>query len=461
MNRILVIAVAAAAMLSIFIANGTAAAVELCTPAPKTPSSFCVDPSLTLGSETAADPLTVDLAAADTSTNFSSDTGQWVQSLSLDLLSAGAAPALVTPSSSMPDGLLISNSPSCSPPAYEDCMAGHGVIAANISGSGFFDGYHEGRFGIVRIASVADAGPGNLARYRALAFYSIPVPPFPTVTGELSAEIDVSEAPGGAGALVIPTRYPLSQGPIGVDATIKSFVLHLDGQSSTLVGGTPAGRSYRIFGVPARCGAGLAKATFTSGDARAISTQQDVSVTGCPTAAAGYSTSKRTANLNGAGSATPVAGRSISRWAWALDDGPTTTTETPAVSHTFGDSRNHTVALTVTDSAGAVSEPISLVVPGSGVTIRTKAKKRSIRISGLLTLGPTGAGGSGPVTVELLRRKPHRKRFVKVRSRSTMARSSGSYSLSFARPKGGRCQAVASFGDSSHLGSSATRSFKC
>jgi PKD domain len=260
---------------------------------------------------------------------------------------------------------------------------------------------------------------------------------------------------------VIPTRYPVSQPPASADTTIKSFALHLDGQSNMLEGGIPADRTYRIFGVPARCGANVARATFTSGDARTLSTQQDLSVTGCPNAGAGYSTSGRTARLNGSQSSTPLAGRSIAHWAWTFDDGSRTVTDAPTVSHAFRDSRDHTVGLTVTDSAGAVSEPISLVVPGSAVTVRAKAKKRSIRVSGLLTLGPTGAGAPGPVSVDLLRRKPHRKRFAKVGSKSTRARSSGAYSLSFARPKGGLCRVIASFGDSSHLESSAKRSFKC
>jgi hypothetical protein len=461
MNRVLVIAVATAAIPSILVAGGTAAATELCTPAPKVSSSFCVDPSLTLSSQTAADPLTVDLAGADTSTNFSSDTNEWVQSISLDLLAAGSSPPLITPSSSMPDGLLISNSPSCGSPPYTECAAGHGVIAANLSGTVLADGYHEGSFGIRRIVNVADAGAGNLARYRADIEYSFTIPPAPTFTGSFSAQIDVPESAAGA-SIVVPTRYPVSQPPVSADATIKSFALHLDGQSNTLEGGAPAAdRVYRIFGVSARCGAGLVRATFTSGDSRTLSTQQNLSVTGCPSAGAAYSISGRKVRLNGGQSSTPVAARSIAHWAWTFDDGSRTTTDAPTVSHSFGNSRDHTVGLTVTDSAGAVSEPISLVVPGSAVTVRAKAKQRSIRVSGRLTLGPTGAGGPGPVSVDLRRRKPHRKRFVKVGSKSTRARGSGAYSLSFARPKGGRCQVIASFGDSSHLGSSATRNFKC
>ena len=384
-----------------------------------------------------------------------------MQSLSLDLPSAGSTAALITASSSMPDGLLISNSPSCGSPPYTECAAGHGIVGANLSGTIVADGYHEGSFGIRRIVNVADAGAGNLARYRVDIEYSIAIPPAPTFTGSFSANIDVPESSGAGGSIVVPTRYPVSQPPVSADTTIKSFALHLDGQSSTLVGGTPADRAYRIFGVPAHCGANRARATFTSGDSRTLSTQQNLSVTGCPSAGAGYSTSGRTARLNGGQSSTPVAGRSIAQWAWTFDDGSKAVTATPTVSHSFGNSRDHTVGLTVTDSAGAVSEPISLVVPGSAVTVRAKAKKRSIRVSGLLTLGPTGAGAPGSVSVDLLRRKPHRKRFAKVGSKSTRARSSGAYSLSFARPKGGLCRVIASFGDSSHLGSNATRGFKC
>jgi hypothetical protein len=275
---------AAAALVIAAVTSATASATEICSDSPKVATSFCVDPSLALSSTIPGDPLRIDLTGADTSTNFSTDTNEWVNSAAVNLQSGGGSPVDITPSANMPNGLLIANSPACSGD-YSNCSAGHGVFAGILSGTMVgADGYYEGTFGINKITNVSPADSGDLATYRVFVSYTVPSVPFiGTINGQFNFDAHVAQGSGAPGPISVSTRYGLTYLTASIDATLKSFALHLDGESSTLDGGGSAGQTDRIFGVPS-CGAWSARATFTSGNARALSLDQSLTLPACPIA---------------------------------------------------------------------------------------------------------------------------------------------------------------------------------
>ncbi len=456
-------AVAACVALALPIVAG-ATLTESCSDNPKVATSFCVTSDLTASSATAAAPFGIDLSASDTSTNFSSDTSEWMNQATLHLATVGTSAPLITPSASMPDGLRIAGGLPCSAPAYTDCSAGHGVIAGNISGTfGFFDGYHEGTFGVASVVNVADAGAGNLAHYVININYCIPGLGLPClIQSSVAADAVIADGPGASG-LTFPTRTMITQ-PIGGcgcsatgDVTVKSITLHSDAQSSVLVNGDPAGGTFAPLRLPANCGAATADATFLAGDnARTVSASRTFAVGGCPTASFSKTVSGSTAHLNGGGSSTPVGGRSIAKWEWDFGDGAKQITTSPTVTHTYSASTNRTIALVAVDSAGARSTPVSQSILGTRTTLSIRKTRHRIKTRG--TVGPSHSGTA--VLVELLRRR-HRH-FARLREKRAAVSESGAYATSFRRPSGGRCRAVVTYpGDPTHFGSTATRTFRC
>src|SRR4051812_18951900 len=85
--------------------RASAAAVEVCNPTQKDSESFCVTYNADTSTKIASKPFGVDLSIADSSTNFSSDKNQWIDTVKLDFLKTSGKPATITPTDSMPDHL--------------------------------------------------------------------------------------------------------------------------------------------------------------------------------------------------------------------------------------------------------------------------------------------------------------------------------------------------------------------
>ena len=473
---VLLLAGAVVGLLLLVTAPGAGASVENCSPTPKTAGSFCVDYGLELSNSIAASPVAIDLSAADTSTNFSSDFGTWVDHLDIAFSGTDISPPIITPSASMPDGLLIAGGPPCTAPAFTDCSAGYGVFAVHVTQSPCgpcVSNYQQGTFGITKVVNIADAGPGNRAKYRVDIEACSPLQPFLTASCAVheifSEDLPVPDYPDAAGSgtgnFQVPTSYPVSGDPCNPGcpyqgtATLQSLTLHLEATSSTLEDGSPAGQSYPIVRVPDHCGSGTASADAVSADARSVSFGDAISVSGCPTAGLSAAPAGFAAHLDGGGSTTPLApSRSIAEWRWDFGDGQSQITSGPTLDHTFKTPGDHTVGLTVVDSAGAFSPRVNNTVHGSSITAKVKKKRKShkIKIKGQVTPAQPGE----KVALELQRKKG--RSFKKVGSSSPAQKPSGAFKASFHRPRHGRCRLVATFaGDAQVLGSTTTHDFGC
>jgi len=78
-----------------------------------------------------------------------------------------------------------------------------------------------------------------------------------------------------------------------------------------------------------------------------------------PVAEFSYVPDGRTVSLSGAASVDPDSGDDVVSWRWDLGDGTTTVTDTPELTHTYAAEGPFDVTLTVTDSRGLESAPVT------------------------------------------------------------------------------------------------------
>src|SRR6266540_2806007 len=309
----------------------------------------------------AADPVGLDLSATNTSQNASgagAKEAAWIDHLRLQLLFT-VSPMRVTPSQLMPAGLLVAG-------GDNDCDAGHGTVLLRLSGSplGVFDGFTSAPFGITKIVNVHDADPDTNTAYDLHLSYCVPAP-----SGCSSTDTAVLHATGRPGdsltapSITVPTMFQRTGVACGaactvdVDGSPGSFSLRTSGLSNALEGG-PADRTYTIMSLPRHCGTAGGGALFTSH---------------WPVARFRRTIHGSTVDFDGSSSFSPVTGRTVTRWAWNFDDGSAPVTLVGTASHPFPPAPktppSYDVRLTVTDSAGAVSDPVVVTVRGTATTL--------------------------------------------------------------------------------------------
>jgi hypothetical protein len=488
-TSIVLVTVLIGAVLSLIARPAQAAPEQQCAPDQTDPARYCITYDLTLtetpGSSdlTAASPFSMTLSAENTSPGVATDMSTWTTQAAFSPLAVGTTSPEVTPSADLPPDLLIAGDTdgSCTGPAFTDCAAGNGVIRTNMVMNGAIvpvSGIALGTFGITRIVNVVDPEPTpHLVHYRVDLEYCSDTPVLPlgpcTATGTTSFDLTIPKPPAGDEPtmdMTIDTDFvttaqvtaPICAGgtcTADLDSAVSQFVLNLQGVSSTLSNGTPADQSYTLAKLPAVCGTANGSAVFSTRGAtpRAVQFAKAYPITGCPTAAATYTTSGFVATMDATTSVTPVLGRTIAKYMWQWGD-PTAPTETlvPTTTHKYKNGLTRTVTLTVVDMQGAVSEPVQTTVKGSSTTVFREKRGSIIRAFGVVA--PKHAGKR--VIVNLLRKTGGKFRLV--RSKQVTLTALSKYSTKFTRPRPGGCRLRAQFvGDADHLSSRRTVTFPC
>jgi PKD repeat protein len=398
-------------------------------PAPSCSTSaatFCADFSSTVTTpgtsvaETAAGaPADLTVVLNNSSTGRQSDAAldRWWDHLTFSGFFGAGAPRL-TPSAQLPNGLLLAGTGApCSADAgggWTACTAGYGTALVNISGTGgLADGVHSGSFGIKKIESVDpptvvgavidDLVTLDFCVNTALGACSLPT----TVQAHLVGLPGTGTDPGPI-TMTAKSSYDYNYGPgtAHADGSLDSITLHLLGSSTHLSDGTVV-QSRTTLAMPRTCGANVAGLSVTDRHADTLALTMSLPTTGCPTAAfTDAETVPLAVSLNGAGSTTPLAGRTLARWHWTFGDGTSAVTTGAGTTHTYPAPGARTVALQVEDSLGALSPVVSRTIAGStlslGASPSTVVYGGATRLSGVLRTSGTTTGLGGR-TVNLLR----------------------------------------------------------
>jgi len=455
---------------------------EMCSPSPKTAASFCVTYDATLpGALDAAAPARVQISLANTSAQHLTDKSEWVNAMTLTVLSApsGVGPGPLTPSNRLPDNLVIAGDDGCGPDAngsFASCGAGSGAFVANVTGTpgGLFDGFYQGHAGIIRILNVAGT-TGNAVHYQASIDICIAI----TVAGfnlgncaiNSQQTYDLTGTPQTPSTVAFQVEGSGSQFIAGCGCTlsytgtIDQATVNLPGTADRVDNGTgpvAAGKTYTTVRLPATCGTAKAHATFASSEStpRTVTFTESATITGCPHARSTARLDGSAVTFDGSGSAAPLAGRHVAAWTWAFGDGSSATRTRPSIMHAYPASppspRDYTVTLQVTDSAGALSSVARLTIRGTATSFTLTKTTAAIKVAG--SVRPSRGGKH--VQVTLLRKTGGTFRLV-ARRTLTLTRTSH-FTTRLARPAPGTCRIKARYlGDSTHLASQLTRTFAC
>jgi hypothetical protein len=467
-RRPLIVLAQSLALLALAAIAPPADASSACNPSGGGASAFCVDASMSLAPTVAAGPFDTDVTVANASPNYANDKTRWLDTAVLDLTENSiTTPPTLTRSANMPDGLLISGGGPCTTPNYTDCGAGHGTLVAYYA-SCCGSTYTTGAFGISKIVNVNPPSPGEYAHLEITIEGCVNVLgscfEFP---GGLTEELAIPE-PSGGGAPDLTLTID-AHGTVGapggtVEYSIGAFSLHLDGESSSIDGGSPLPAPVRIFSAPTTCGtvSGSTRFTSTAVAPLTVSLPQSFSVTGCPTASLGAVTDGATSTFSAAGSGATTPGRTLKTYRWNFGDGHSATTTTPTTSHTYSSSGPRTAALVVGDSAGALSAPDALQVnPVAAAKTKTKVEGKlsggRIKVKGKVKHGEPGA------KVKLLLEAKVKGGFDKADAGKAKLKGAGKFKDSFDDPKGvEKCLVIAKYkGTEETKASKGKDSFKC
>lgn len=369
--------------------------------------NFCITagiavtaPGTSTDERRAAAPFDVSVSLANSSPSHdTTDTSRWLDTIGLTFLTAPGNTPLLTPSSHLPNGLLVAGSTTTCPSdsGFAGCTAGQGTALLNITGSGFFDGEHTSTFGIQHVTNVNPTTvAGAVEEYDVLVTLCVPSPVGPC-TSEQNVDLTLSVGrPGGSDQpeITFPVSGDTSVSGIGVHYSLDTLALNLHGRSNQLDTG-PADRTYTALRLPARCGTvhGDVRATDTANDSVLLA--QPITLLGCPTvsalSASGIAPYRAAFTATAAG-----AGRPVTHYRWTFGDGTHATTKSRTVKHTYRNSRTRRVTVTAVDSAGALSRTRGVTLAGSRLTLaapKKAAKGSRISLSGVLTKGKKRLGG--------------------------------------------------------------------
>jgi hypothetical protein len=298
----------------------------------------------------AGDPINVEFRVANTSTPY--DRAHWAHAALLSIAGEGGPPPF-TPSSQLPNGLLLAGGGTCTKPAFTDCAGGFGEVTIYDS---FSDSETTEPFGIEQIINMNPPEAGMLAEYKIRA-NRCPSGSCETIVQRLKLPAD------GTGQLALTLDNSFIFLGVPIETTIKSLHVKLAGTSSQLESG-PAGATYTTIAVPRECRTYSGSSTYESRESGSVSFDEaPLTVTGCPMAVlAPPRVDGAAAQLDGSPSTASVPGRAVAAWHWDFGDGSTAETDTPTVSHAYPPGTEHLVTLYVEDSAGARSSPTTATV---------------------------------------------------------------------------------------------------
>ena len=438
-------------LLSVVVVSPPASAAPSCAPST---AAFCVDFSSSVTSPGTLNPLTDAVAPADlhvvlanSSATRRSDASLWWDHLTLTGFSGSSAPRL-TPSALLPNGLLLAGGTAgCgneSTGDFSSCSAGYGSALIFVSGTGgFADGVRDGSFGIQRIESINPPSmPGavidDLITVRLCANTLIGVCSLPS-----TASLHLVGLPGTGndpGPITVTTRatYDYNYGPAvaHADGSLDSLTLNLHGTSTQLSDGTSVAKVTTLT-LPRTCGFNVAGVSVGDRGGASIALPMPFTTGGCPVAAlTDTETAPLQVTLDGAGSSTPLAGRTVSHWHWTFGDGTAAVTDGPVATHTYSTPGARTVALQVEDSLGALSPVLSRHIAGTTLTLATSPTSSIVygaaaRLSGVLRTSNTTTG-LGSRTINLLRCSHTFTACVKISAvvTSNMTTTRGQYAFS-------------------------------
>lgn len=400
-----------AAVLGLVLVGPVAVAdsADLCSP-DATP--FCV----TLGygvtdalapgtpTSTAAQPVDLSLVVDDTSSDksYGVDTGpRWLESLQVVLGEAapGALLPVLTPSSELPDGLLVAGDSGSSGTCYAgasgtfdggQCQAGWGSALLYLTFPAPFGGYDDvypATFGIV---SVANQASGTGVDYLGTIRYHVSgLPLISSLDGESSVTLtgQATGAPRLDAVVAWSQPVVVSGYTIDVDASLDAITLNLHGSVD----------GHTVLTLPRRCGTMHAAAAATSRAGTTLTAPFTLGITGCPTTptSLGASAVQGLAEKLTAGAATTATqGRSLAGYLWTFGDGTTATTTSASTTHGYPSASPRTVAVQAVDSMGALSAPCTLALKGT----KAGASQSRLRVVGTVVDYASGAVVTGATT---------------------------------------------------------------
>ena len=350
---------------------------------------------------TAAQPVDLSLVVDDTSADksYGLDKGpRWLESLQVVLGEAapGALLPVLTPSSQLPDGLLVAGDSGSSGTCYAgasgtfdggQCPAGWGRALLYLTFPapfGGYDGVYPATFGIVSVANQASgAGVDYLGTIR---YHVSNLPLISTLDGESSVTLTGQATGAPTLDAVVAWSQPVvvSGYTIDVDASLDSIMLNLHG----IVDG------HTILTLPRRCGTMHVDAAATSRGGTTLAAPFTLGVTGCPTRppSLGASAVQGLQEKLTAGAATTATpNRAIAGYLWTFGDGSTATTTSTSSVHGYPSAAPRTVAVQAVDSMGALSDPRTLALKGT----KASASQSRLRVVGTVVDYATGAAVTG------------------------------------------------------------------
>jgi hypothetical protein len=407
-----------------------------CSPSDPT---FCLSygaavyaPGTTTAETNASGPFDFSLALTNTSPSHGSDQQRWLKSLTIDLVSGSTGGVQLTPSSQLPDGLMIAGSSAgCAPGgdnSFSACTAGHGTAVINVSGLPSDNGYKTATFGIQRITNVA--ATSSLGEYDVEVSLCVPFLGNACFV-QAPSSVSVVISPGVSGSPAthfdVATSGSTTQATVTVDYALDAGSINLHGTADRLGDGSQAGQSYTVLRLPAGCGTASAAGSARSKADAVVTVPLAVTLTGCPVVgpvtAAGTST--RAAHLST--SASSPLGRTVTSYRWTFDDGSSATTATPAADHTFASAGSHSGTVTAVDALGAVSVPAGFTVRNGHGQLAGKKRVASgtkVTLTARLDLDGTPVAGA---TVRLLRCNKKGKRCRGAGTATTSAKGTASF----------------------------------
>ncbi|MDX6373484.1 MAG: hypothetical protein QOD98_2472 [Nocardioidaceae bacterium] len=399
---------------------GSAAQAVTQTPACSTANpAFCFSfgatvttPGGAVAETRAAAPFDLSVGMTNTSATHTSDKTRWFATVAVDLLSSATTSPLLTPSSEMPDGLMIAGTAAGCPAgvdySFSACTAGFGAALADVSGTGgLFDGVRTATFGIQRIVNVHTTP--SFVDYD-VQYTACVSTPFGACVSPYNGDLHLLVSPPSGGqtlrtlTLVVAgsASFGYPGGTANVDYSLDSLTVNLQGTSNQLGNGSPADHAYNVLRLPPRCGAVSSSGAATDRAGATGSVPQSVTITGCPTVSAvsGVVSGMRVAALSAA-AGSPL-GRTITAYEWAFGDGTTATTTGPSVQHTYASTADRGVVVTAIDQLGARSAPATTTLSSSAITVSGPAKVtkgKKFKLKGTLTSHGAGLAGRS-VTVQ-------------------------------------------------------------
>jgi len=386
---------------------------------------------------TAAQPVDLSFDLVNTSGSHTSDQTRWWQTLTFSLGQDKASSPTLTPSASMPDGLLVAGTraaqTTCVPGtdgSYNAtaCPAGYGTALIKSTKSVLLfpkTTYGSASFGIIDIRNVRDGDATATVNF--LADISVTYDGQTQVFKGLSIAGKASTSGAPALVMTAANQWTLSDGS-SADVSLDSLHLAFRGVSDETATGTVA--TTTISTLPTRCGTSNAGLSATDRAGTTVSHATSLAVTGCPTvtgvtAAANQPPRQVKLTATAAAGVRPVAG-----YLWIFGDGVTQQTTSPTVTHRYGSSAPRTVVVAAIDSAGAYSKAASISLAGTALG---GAQVGLTKLAGTESDATTGKRLN--TTVQLYRCPTKATKLADCTWVKSATPKSGAWSFSIPRPK--------------------------